>query len=130
MPSSAASSSSARSIDPRGSSRFAPRPTKLLVMASIVRHRGHVAATVSRAVRRIALTGVVALCFCSAAQAAVLTHPGVSVTGGSRSLQGLQAYPRTLVELDRVHAAQAAPALRRAGGEVISPALALWRLPS
>ena len=79
---------------------------------------------------RIVLTGVVALCFCSAAQAAVLAHPGRPVTGGSRSLQGLQAYPRTLVELDRVRAAQAAPALRRAGGEVISPALALWRLPS
>jgi Subtilase family len=85
---------------------------------------------VSRAVRRIALTGVVALCFCSAAQAAVLAHPGTAITSGSRSLQGLQAYPRTLVELDRVRAAQAAPALRRAGGEVISPALALWRLPS
>src|SRR4029079_1005471 len=101
--------------------------TKLLVMAEIVRHPVRVVATVSRAVRRIVLTGVVvALCFCSAAQAAVLAHPGTPVTAGSRSLQALQGYPRTLVELDRVRAAQAAPALRRPGGEGISPAPAPW----
>ena len=49
---------------------------------------------------------------------------------GSRSLEGLQAYPRTLVELDRTRAAAAAPALRRAGGVLIAPPLALWQLPS
>jgi len=85
---------------------------------------------VSRAVHRIVLTGVVALCFCSAAQAAVLAHPGTPVTSGSSSFQALQAYPRTLVELDRDRGERAAPALRRAGGERISPSLQLWRLPS
>jgi len=85
---------------------------------------------VSRAVRRIALTGVVALCCCSVAQAAVLAHTGEPVTSGPRSFQRLQAYPRTLVELDRVRGAAAAPALRRAGGELIDPPLSLWRLPS
>jgi len=60
----------------------------------------------------------------------VLAHPGRPVLHGSHSLQRLQAYPRTLVELDRVRAAQAAPALRRVGGIVIAQPLALWRLPS
>jgi hypothetical protein len=99
-------------------------------MAAIVRHPARPAATVSRAVRRIALTGVVALCCCSAAQAAVLAHPGKPVTSGPRAVSGLQAYPRTLVELDRVRGAAAVPALRRAGGRLIEPSLELWRLPS
>jgi hypothetical protein len=103
---------------------------KLLVMAEIVRHSPRAAATVSRAVRRIVLFGVVALCFSSAAQAAVLAHPGKAVTAGPRTFAGLQAYPRTLVELDRVRSAQATPALRRAGAEQIEPVLSLWRLPS
>jgi Subtilase family len=60
----------------------------------------------------------------------VLAHPGKPVLPGKRSLQGLQAYPRTLVELDRERAAEAATALRRAGGVLIAPPLALWRLPS
>ena len=84
----------------------------------------------SRAVRLIALTGVVALCCCSAAQAAVLAHPGKPITSGPRTFAGLQAYPRTLVELDHVRGAAAVPALRRAGGRLIEPSLALWRLPS
>jgi hypothetical protein len=84
------------------------------------------------AVRRLAAIGVVAIASCCPppAGAALLAHSGRPVVGASVSLRGLQAYPRTLVELDRVRAAQAAPALRRAGGERISPALALWRLPS
>ena len=53
----------------------------------------------SRAVRRSVLIGVVALCFSSAAHAAVLAHPGKPVTSGPRTFAGLQAYPRTLVEL-------------------------------
>ena len=53
--------------------------------------------------------GVIALCFSSAAQAALLAHPGEPVTS-DRSPPGLQAYPRTLVELDRVRGGQAAPA--------------------
>jgi len=85
---------------------------------------------VSRAVRRFALIGVVVLCCCAPVQAAVLTHPGKPVLPGSRSLQRLQAYPRTLVELDRMRAARAARTLRRAGGVLIAPPLALWRLPS
>ena len=130
-PSSAASSSTARSICARGSSRFAPSPTKLLVMAAIVRHPARVAATVSRAVRRSVLTGVVALC-CSARP---LRRP-CSPTRASRSppvrapSQRLQAYPRTLVELDHVRGPAEAPALRRAGGELIDPSLSIWRLPS
>jgi hypothetical protein len=83
-----------------------------------------------RFVRRVALIGVVVLCCCSPAQAGLLAHPGQPVLPGTRSLQGLQAYPRTLVELDRVRGGAAVPALRRAGGELIVPPLALWRLPS
>lgn len=47
-----------------------------------------------------------------------------------RELQRLDAYPRTLVELDRVKGPALAGRLRRAGGELISPSLELWRLPS
>src|SRR5436853_2546244 len=99
-------------------------------MTAIVRHPARAAATLSRAVRRIVLTGVVALCCCSAAQAAVLTHPGAPVTAGTRSFARLQAYPRTLIELDRVRGAAAASELRRAGGTLVEPSLDLWRLPS
>jgi hypothetical protein len=99
-------------------------------MCVILRHRATAIATVSRVVGRFALIGVVVLCCCAPARAAVLTHPGKPVLPGSRSLQRLQAYPRTLVELDRTRAAEAAPALRRAGGVLIGPPLALWRLPS
>jgi hypothetical protein len=81
-------------------------------------------------VRRFLLIGVVVVCCSAPAQAAVLAHPGKPVLPGKRSLQGLQAYPRTLVELDRERAAEAASALRRAGGVLIAPPLALWRLPS
>jgi hypothetical protein len=75
----------------------------------------------------------VALC-CATAHAAPLVHAGSPVTAGldpaPSALQRLQAYPRTLVELDHARAAAAVPALRRAGGDLISPALSLWRLPS
>jgi hypothetical protein len=83
-------------------------------------------------VRRLGLIGVVVLACCASTpvQASVLAHPGKAVLPGSRSLQGLQAYPRTLVELDRDRAPEAAPILRRAGGVLIAPPLALWRLPS
>jgi Subtilase family len=79
--------------------------------------------------RRLALVVLVLGC-CSSAQAAVLSHPGRPVVSSSRSLHGLQAYPRTLVELDHVRGATAAPLLRRAGGELLAPSLALWRLTS
>jgi hypothetical protein len=81
-------------------------------------------------VRRIALIGVAFLCCSSTASAAVLAHAGRAVLPGSRSFERLQMYPRTLVELDRVRASQAAPLLRQAGGQEISAPLALWRLPS
>ena len=80
--------------------------------------------------RRLALACVVFLACCSAADAATLVHPGAPVTAGARSFARLQAYPRTLVELDRARGAAAVPALRRAGGRLIDPSLALWRLPS
>ncbi len=55
-----------------------------------------------------------------------MAGPPVSFT----ALRALQAYPRTLVELDRARGAAAVPALRRAGAQSIAPALSLWRLPS
>ena len=80
------------------------------------------------------LIGVVLLAFAAPAQADPLAHPGRAVTSGplptGGALQRLQAYPRTLVELDRVRGPAAAARLRRAGGELIAPPLALWRLPS
>ena len=80
------------------------------------------------------LIGVVLLAFAAPAQANPLAHPGRAVTSGplptGGALQRLQAYPRTLVELDRVRGPAAAVTLRRAGGELIAPPLALWRLPS
>jgi hypothetical protein len=99
-------------------------------MAAIVRHPRPVAATVSCAVRRIVLASLAALSCCSAANAAVLAHPGKPVLPARTSFARLQAYPRTLVELDRDRAAEAVPQLLRAGGELIAPQLSLWRLPS
>src|SRR5215470_2125301 len=121
MPPSAPSSSTARAMDPPGSSRFAPSPTKLRVMHGILRHATRVAATVSGSVRRLVLTGLAALCCCPAASAALLTHQGQPVTAGSRSLARLQAYPRTLVELNRDRDAQAIPQLRRVGAQLLDP---------
>jgi len=80
--------------------------------------------------RRAALIGVIALCCCSPAAGAVLAHPGAPVVAGTKSFARLQAYPRTLVELDHVRAAEAAPVLTRAGGRELDGTLALWRLPS
>jgi len=61
-------------------------------------------------------------------------HQGHSVVPtrlpGARALERLQAYPRTLIELNGPRAASAAPALRRSGGELIGPQLSVWRLPS
>jgi hypothetical protein len=80
-------------------------------------------------VRRAALIGVVFVCCCAPAQAAVLSHQGRAVLP-QRSFQRLQAYPRTLVQLDPARAAYAAPLLRRAGGVLIGAPISLWRLPS
>jgi hypothetical protein len=85
-------------------------------------------------VRRVALIAVVLLASGGSARAQTLAHPGSAVLPGPLPthsvLSGLQAYPRTLVELDRDRGAAAVPALRRAGAEPIAPELALWRLPS
>ncbi|MFL5920711.1 MAG: S8 family peptidase [Gaiellaceae bacterium] len=80
--------------------------------------------------RRVALIGVLALCCCSPAAAGVLAHSGQPVVAGSKSFAGLQAYPRTLVELDRTRVAEASSLLRRAGGRELDVPLGLWRLPS
>jgi Subtilase family len=80
--------------------------------------------------RRAALIGVLSLCCCSPAAAGVLAHSGQPVLTGSKSLARLQAYPRTLVQLDRTRVGEAAPLLRRAGGWELDASLALWRLPS
>ncbi len=79
------------------------------------------------------MIGVVALWCCGSA-AASPPPPGQAVLPGPlpspRELQRLDAYPRTLVELDRVKGPALAGRLRRAGGELISPPLEVWRLPS
>src|SRR5919198_3019659 len=86
------------------------------------------------AVRLLPLAPVLALVCCATAHGAPLVHEGTPEVAGpkptSSALQRLQAYPRALVELDRARGAAAVPALRRAGGELISPPLSLWRLPS
>jgi hypothetical protein len=80
--------------------------------------------------RRAALIGVLFFCCASPAAAGVLTHAGEPVLAGSKSFARLQAYPRTLVELDRSRVAETAPLLRRVGGQELDPLLGLWRLPS
>ncbi|HSC51711.1 MAG TPA: S8 family serine peptidase [Gaiellaceae bacterium] len=80
--------------------------------------------------RRFVLTGLVALCCTPAASAALLRHQGSPLVAGTRSFERLQAYPRTLVELDHDRAAQAVPQLRRVGGQRLDAQLDLWRLPS
>jgi hypothetical protein len=80
--------------------------------------------------RRFVLIGVVFLCCATSAQAGVLAHPGSPELPAPRSFERLQSYPRTLVELDHVRGAEAAPLLRSAGGQLIAGPLALWRLPS
>jgi hypothetical protein len=83
--------------------------------------------------RHLLLASIALVVCCATAQAAPLAHPGrpvVAPSAGFGTLQRLQAYPRTLVELDRVRGPAAVAALRRAGGELIAPPLALWRLPS
>jgi hypothetical protein len=80
--------------------------------------------------RRLAVVSALALCCCTSAEAGILSHPGAPVLPGSSSTTALQAYPRTLVELDHIRGPDQAPALRRAGGELIDPSLSIWRLPS
>src|SRR3954467_5188959 len=79
--------------------------------------------------RRLAVVSALALCCCTSAEAGILSHPGAPVLPGSSSTRALQAYPRTLVELDHVRGVEAAAALHRAGGELIDPSLSMWRPP-
>ena len=58
---------------------------------------------------------VVALCFSSAAQAAVLAHPEKPVTLRPAHLRRAAGLPRTLVELDHVRGSAAVPALQPCG---------------
>jgi hypothetical protein len=83
--------------------------------------------------RHLLLASIALVVCCATAQAAPLAHPGRPVVAppvGFGTLQRLQAYPRTLVELDRVRGPAAAASLRKAGGQPIAPRLQLWRLPS
>ena len=80
--------------------------------------------------RRAALIGVLFFCCALPAGAGVLTHAGTPVLAGSKSFARLQAYPRTLVELDRSRVADTAPLLRRVGAQELDSSLGLWRLPS
>jgi hypothetical protein len=80
--------------------------------------------------RRAALIGVLFFCCASPAGAGVLTHVGAPVLAGSKSFARLQAYPRTLVELDRSRVAEAEPLLRHVGGQELDSSLGVWRLPS
>jgi Subtilase family len=84
-------------------------------------------------VRRILVTAGLLLVCSSPAQAAIPAHPQAAARSNASTtalLRGLRAYPRTLVELDRERAAEVAASLHRAGGRLIAPPLALWRLPS
>jgi hypothetical protein len=88
-----------------------------------------------RVVRRLLWTGVVVFaCFAPVATAAPLVHSGSEVVAapapGWASLMRIQAYPRALVELDRVKGPAAAGTLRKAGGDLIAAPLDLWRLPT
>jgi hypothetical protein len=83
--------------------------------------------------RHLLLASIALVVCCATAQAAPLAHPGrpvVAPSAGFGPLPRLQAYPRTLVELDRVRGPAEAASLWRAGGKLIAPPLQLWRLPS
>ena len=100
--------------------RFAPSPTKLLVMAAIVRHPHEQlpchAPCADRAYRD-------ALCF-ARRQAAVALPEAVTSAAHLRR----PAADRTLVELTRPGAAARAPA--PGGRRLLAPAIGLWRVPS
>src|SRR5438552_4839457 len=97
--------------------------------ARLVHGRG--AATVSAHVRRVTLIAFVVLACCAPARAALPAHAGHAIVAGTppRSLEGLRAYPDTLVELTQ-RSAPAEFALRGLEGKLIAPPLALWRLPT
>ena len=82
-------------------------------------------------VRRIALIGTVSLVLCAPAHAGGLpVHSGRPVLPGAQTVQDLRTYPRTLMELNRAPTGGLAFGLHEAGARLISPQLALWRLPS
>ena len=76
---------------------------------------------------------VVAALSCCGPAAALPPHGSPILPGPlptPRSLHQLDLYPRALIELDRVRGPEFADALRRAGAELISPPLQIWRLPT
>ena len=76
---------------------------------------------------------VVAALSCCGPAAALPPHGGPIVPAplpSPRSLHQLDLYPRALIELDRVRGPAFSGALRRAGAELISPPLQIWRLPT
>lgn len=89
--------------------------------------------TKALATPRILTVLALALLACAApARAALPTHAGHAILRdalGTKPLHGLNAYPRTLVELRGENNA-AELALREAGGKLIAPELGLWRLPT
>jgi hypothetical protein len=81
---------------------------------------------------RFAVIVVAALSCCGPA-AASPPHGSPILPGplpSPRSLHQLDLYPRALIELDRVRGPTFAGALRQARGELISPPLQIWRLPT
>jgi Subtilase family len=76
---------------------------------------------------------VVAALSCCGPAAASPPHGSAIVPAplpSPRSLHQLDLYPRALIELDRVRGPAFSGALRRAGAELISPPLQIWRLPT
>jgi len=85
--------------------------------------------------RRVSLVLAVLVCAAApAAAAAPVKYFGHAIVPaplpGTRGLQALDRYPRTLIELDRARGGLAIPALVHAGARLIAPQLRLWRLPS
>ena len=64
----------------------------------------------------------------AAGKAGLATAPPTGATDAA--LEALNGHAEALVELDRARGAPAEPLLRRAGGELVSRELMLWKVPS
>jgi Subtilase family len=96
-------------------------------------HRPWLAGTLCAYVRRLTVIGVLLLACAAPAHAALPFHPGHAIlpaSSGSSTVRSLRAYPRTLVELDHAGNGGAEFALSQAGGRLIAPEIALWRVSS
>ncbi|HYX87761.1 MAG TPA: S8 family serine peptidase [Gaiellaceae bacterium] len=82
--------------------------------------------------RGVAVIWVVVLVCCAPAAAAGSAAPAILPDSLPQAdqLRSVLLYPRTIVELDRIRGPALAPALKRAGGELIVPELQLWRMPT